>query len=137
MAADLQVLHIPGYDNLQNAYARQGTREEIQTALAALGEPRPMAWRRGPAVPIPLSSIPPRFMAVELADAVESLRTLYDYKARGDGRKVASEIRRGGAWLTVRGWTYHAESRQLRCLTCRRAYSRSAVGNDTCPRQAA
>jgi hypothetical protein len=31
--------YVPGYNVLQNIYAREGTREEIQAALAALGEP--------------------------------------------------------------------------------------------------
>jgi hypothetical protein len=39
MIACPHVLHVPGYSALQNVYAREGTREEIRAALAALGEP--------------------------------------------------------------------------------------------------
>jgi hypothetical protein len=132
------VLHVPGYSALQNAYTREGTREEIQAALAALGNPRPIVWRvpqGDPArVDVPLSAVPPKFMARTLADAIESLRALYDYKANGDGRKVGSEIRRGEAWLADRGWSY-GDSRQLRCTTCRRTYSRvSKAEDDQCSR---
>jgi len=131
----LPVLHVPGYSALQNAYAN-GTREEIQRALDALGSPRPIEWcvsQTTHRVDVPLS-LAPKFMAKTLADAIESQRALHDYKARGDGRKVASEIRRGEAWLAARGWAYHDDSRQVRCLTCRRSYARAKAEDDKCPR---
>ncbi len=130
------VLHVPGYSTLQNVYARGGTCEEIQSAIASLGEPRAIDWQ--PTVKArPATPIAPKFMARTVADAAESLRELHAYKSAGDGRKVSAEIRRGDAWLAARGWSYRGDSRQLRCVTCRRAYSRSTVENDTCPRQAA
>ena len=131
------MLHVPGLSALQDVYARDGTVEEIQRALDALGQPRPVEWRvttRLPVADVPLSAAPPKFMARTLGEAIESMRALHDYKARGDGRKVASEIRRGEAWLEARGWAYHDDSRQVRCLTCRRSYARSKAENDKCPR---
>jgi hypothetical protein len=130
-----QTLHVPGYDNLQSVYARGGTRDEIQAALAGLGEPRAVNWN--PTVKArPVARIAPKFMARTVADAADSLRNLQAYKATGDGRKIAPEIRRGDKWLAARGWAYRAESRELRCLTCRRSYSASKAETDSCSRAA-
>jgi hypothetical protein len=132
-----EVLHVPGYHVLQEAYARGATREEIQAALAALGRPRAVSWN--PTVkarPIAVRTVAPKFMARSVEDAADSLRELHSYKTTGDGRKVSAEIRRGDEWLAARGWTYHAESRELRCLTCRRSYPQSRAETDNCPRAA-